>query len=91
VPANTRTSGPDETTTTTRLKQILYKVEEHVLMITLNRQDRLNAWTKHLGLEIAEAFGGADADEKRPPKFPDRVSNGLPSILDSGHEEPRFS
>jgi enoyl-CoA hydratase/carnithine racemase len=38
-------------------------VHEHVLTITLNRPDRLNAWTETMGRELAAAFDRADADD----------------------------
>jgi enoyl-CoA hydratase/carnithine racemase len=43
--------------------QIRYEVTDHVLTITLNRPDRLNAFTPTMGRELIEAFGQADADD----------------------------
>jgi enoyl-CoA hydratase/carnithine racemase len=43
--------------------QILYEVEDHVLTITLNRPERLNAFTVQMGRELIEAFDAADADD----------------------------
>jgi enoyl-CoA hydratase/carnithine racemase len=44
-------------------EQILYEVEDHVLTITLNRPDRLNAFTPVMGRELVEALDAADADD----------------------------
>jgi enoyl-CoA hydratase/carnithine racemase len=44
-------------------EEILYEVEDHVLTITLNRPERLNAFTPIMGRELIEAFDAADADD----------------------------
>jgi len=44
-------------------EQILYEVEDHVLTITLNRPERLNAFTAQMGMELIEALDAADADD----------------------------
>jgi enoyl-CoA hydratase/carnithine racemase len=44
-------------------EQILYEVEDHVLTITLNRPERLNAFTAKMGMELIEALDAADADD----------------------------
>jgi enoyl-CoA hydratase/carnithine racemase len=44
-------------------KEILYKVDDRVATITLNRPDKLNAWTSVMSGELREAFGKADADD----------------------------
>jgi enoyl-CoA hydratase/carnithine racemase len=44
-------------------EQIRYEVEDHVLTITLNRPDRLNAWTRTMQHELLQAFDRADADD----------------------------
>jgi len=44
-------------------EQILYEVEDHVLTITLNRPERLNAFTAAMGRELIEALDAADADD----------------------------
>jgi enoyl-CoA hydratase/carnithine racemase len=43
--------------------QIRYEVADHVLTLTLNRPDRLNAWTKVMQGELLDAFDRADADD----------------------------
>jgi enoyl-CoA hydratase/carnithine racemase len=44
-------------------EQIRYDVEDHILTITLNRPDRLNAFTPTMGRELIEAIDRADADD----------------------------
>jgi enoyl-CoA hydratase/carnithine racemase len=44
-------------------QDIRYEVEDHVLTITLNRPDRLNAFTPTMAAELIEAFDRADADD----------------------------
>jgi enoyl-CoA hydratase/carnithine racemase len=44
-------------------QDIRYDVADHVLTITLNRPDRLNAFTPTMGRELIEAFDQADADD----------------------------
>ncbi len=44
-------------------EQITTDVADGVLTITLNRPDRLNAWTATMGQELIDAFDGADADD----------------------------
>jgi enoyl-CoA hydratase/carnithine racemase len=45
-------------------EQITTEVEDRVLTITLNRPERLNAWTATMGRELIEAFEEADADDE---------------------------
>jgi enoyl-CoA hydratase/carnithine racemase len=45
-------------------EEILYEVDDHILTITLNRPDRLNAFTQTMGRELIEAFDRADADDE---------------------------
>jgi len=45
-------------------EQILTDVDAGVMTITLNRPDRLNAWTTQMGNELIEAFDHADADDE---------------------------
>jgi enoyl-CoA hydratase/carnithine racemase len=45
-------------------EQITTEVADNVLTITLNRPERLNAWTAQMGLELREAFDRADAEEE---------------------------
>src|SRR2546427_596964 len=42
---------------------IRYEVEDHVLTITLNRPERLNAFTPTMGRELTQAFDRADIDD----------------------------
>ena len=44
-------------------EQIVADVVDGVLTITLNRPDRLNAWTATMGEELIAAFDEADADD----------------------------
>jgi enoyl-CoA hydratase/carnithine racemase len=44
-------------------EQITTATADGVLTITLNRPDRLNAWTPTMGRELIEAFDHADADD----------------------------
>jgi enoyl-CoA hydratase/carnithine racemase len=44
-------------------EQISTELTDHVLTITLNRPDRLNAWTQMMFGELLEAFDRADADD----------------------------
>jgi enoyl-CoA hydratase/carnithine racemase len=43
-------------------KNIIYDVDETVAIITLNRPDRLNAWTDRMGAEYRDALQRADGD-----------------------------
>ncbi len=43
-------------------EQILYRVEDHVATITLNRPDRLNAWTGRMHHEVKTAMRAAADD-----------------------------
>ena len=45
-------------------EQILTEVSEGVLTITLNRPERLNAWTARWASELTAAFDAADADDE---------------------------
>ena len=42
---------------------ILYEVEDNVLTLTLNRPDKLNAFTRDMMLELINAFDKADEDD----------------------------
>jgi enoyl-CoA hydratase/carnithine racemase len=44
-------------------EQILTEQSEGILTITLNRPDRLNAWTAQMGAELRSAFDEADDDD----------------------------
>ena len=43
-------------------QELLYAVDDRVATITLNRPDRLNAYTQQMGAELREALAKADAD-----------------------------
>jgi enoyl-CoA hydratase/carnithine racemase len=43
--------------------QVTTELDEGILTITLNRPERLNAWTATMGRELIEAFDQADADD----------------------------
>jgi enoyl-CoA hydratase/carnithine racemase len=45
-------------------EQIRTGLEDGVLTITLNRPERLNAWTATMGRELIAAFDAADADDE---------------------------
>ena len=45
-------------------EQILSEKSEGILTITLNRPERLNAWTGQMGHELRAAFDDADADDE---------------------------
>jgi enoyl-CoA hydratase/carnithine racemase len=45
-------------------EQITTEVADRVLTITLNRPERLNAWTATMGRELIAAFDRADADDE---------------------------
>jgi enoyl-CoA hydratase/carnithine racemase len=44
-------------------QQIAYEVDDHVLTITLDRPDRLNAFTGRMMTELLDAFDRADGDD----------------------------
>ena len=44
-------------------QEILYRVEDRVATITLNRPEKLNAWTVVMAGELREALAKAEADE----------------------------
>jgi enoyl-CoA hydratase/carnithine racemase len=45
-------------------EQITTDLSDRILTITLNRPDRLNAWTETMGRELIAAFDQADADDE---------------------------
>src|SRR3954451_5556281 len=48
----------------TDYEQILTEKSDGILTITLNRPERLNAWTAQMGHELRAAFDDADADDE---------------------------
>jgi enoyl-CoA hydratase/carnithine racemase len=58
-------SRPDrKDVTTMEFEQIRAELDNRVLTITLNRPERLNAWTPVMQRELIEAFDRADADDE---------------------------
>lgn len=45
-------------------EQITMELSERILTITLNRPERLNAWTPRMARELIEAFDRADGDDE---------------------------
>jgi enoyl-CoA hydratase/carnithine racemase len=45
-------------------EQITTDLDERILTITLNRPERLNAWTAQMGRELMQAFDEADAEDE---------------------------
>jgi enoyl-CoA hydratase/carnithine racemase len=45
-------------------EQIIVDLDDGILTITLNRPERLNAWTATMARELIEAFDRADADDE---------------------------
>ena len=41
---------------------ITYAVSDHIALLTLNRPDAMNAFTREMGEEMAAAFDVADSD-----------------------------
>ena len=46
-----------------KFETILYEVRDEVLTITLNRPERLNAWTRQMLQDLLAAFDSADDDD----------------------------
>jgi enoyl-CoA hydratase/carnithine racemase len=44
-------------------EDILFEASDGIAVVTLNRPDRLNAYTPTMGRELAEAFAACDADD----------------------------
>ena len=45
-------------------QEILYDVNDPIATVTLNRPDRLNAWTNRMGVEVKHAMAEAESDPK---------------------------
>jgi enoyl-CoA hydratase/carnithine racemase len=45
-------------------RDILYQVEDPTATVTLNRPDRLNAWTDRMGVEVKHAMAQAEDDPR---------------------------
>jgi enoyl-CoA hydratase/carnithine racemase len=59
----TRVPSPDEEPPAMEFEEIRYEVADQILTITLNRPERLNAFTPTMQRELIEAFDRADADD----------------------------
>ena len=51
------------TDTSATYRDILYEVKDGIAIVTLNRPDRMNAWTQLMGLEICDAMSAANEDD----------------------------
>ena len=56
-------------------QDIEVRVEDGIMIVTLNRPDKLNAYTPRMGQELAAAFRAADADD----------AVGARRLLEQGH------
>src|SRR5665213_2794230 len=54
----------EEVSTNMAYEQIQYDVADYIATITLNRPDRLNAWTPVMESEVFDAMQKADTDDK---------------------------
>lgn len=45
-------------------RDIRYDISERIATVTLNRPDKLNAWTGQMGIEVRDAMTAADRDEQ---------------------------
>jgi enoyl-CoA hydratase/carnithine racemase len=45
-------------------QEILYDVADRIATVTLNRPDKLNAWTGQMGIEVRSAMAAADGDDQ---------------------------
>ena len=43
-------------------EDVLYDVNDPIATVTLNRPDRLNAWTDRMGIEVKHAMERAESD-----------------------------
>jgi enoyl-CoA hydratase/carnithine racemase len=51
------------TSPATKFEEILYEVNDRVSTVTLNRPDKLNAWTPTMQREVYSAMAGAEKDD----------------------------
>ena len=71
-------------------EQIVTDVADGVLTITLNRPDRLNAWTATMGGELIAAFDEADADDAVRAVIVTGAGRGFCAGADLGGGEATF-
>ena len=71
-------------------EQIVTDVADGVLTITLNRPDRLNAWTATMGEELIAAFDEADADDAVRVVIVTGAGRGFCAGADLGGGEATF-
>jgi len=67
-----------------------YEVEDSVLTITLNRPDRLNAFTEAMGAELIEAFDRADRDDEVRAVIVTGAGRGFCAGMDLGEGGATF-
>jgi enoyl-CoA hydratase/carnithine racemase len=72
------------------LKTVGYEVEDGVLTITLNRPDRLNAFTEAMGAELIEAFERADRDDEVRAVIVTGAGRGFCAGMDLGEGGATF-
>ena len=53
-------------------QEVLYEVADRVATITLNRPDKLNAWTAVMEHEVRSAIEDAERDDRGPRNRADR-------------------
>src|ERR1700677_851654 len=62
--SNSASENSQRTRQTTIQRDVLYEVSNGVAVVTLNRPQKLNAWTPALEIELKSAFQGAEHSEE---------------------------